>query len=225
MAGKLKQDLTGLRFGRLTVIERGENSLDNKPRWKCRCDCGNECLIYGSSLTSANTKSCGCLRREIGYEKNYTHGESKSRLYSVWNMMKQRCNDPNHKHYKNYGGRGISVCQEWEESYEKFRDWAIENGYDPKANRGETTIDRMDNNGNYCPENCRIADWKTQTRNTRRNHYLTYNGKTQTFGEWENETGIYRMTIRNRIKSGWSVEEALTIKPEIGRNQLWRMTK
>lgn len=149
------------------------------------------------------------------------HGEAHGRLYSVWNMMKQRCGDPNNAYYKNYGGRGIKVCDEWKE-YTAFRDWAITNGYDETAEHGKCTIDRINNNGNYEPGNCRWVSKKEQARNRRSNRFIEYNGKRQTLAEWAEETGIYALTIHNRLKSGWSVEEALTTKPIKGRNQSWR---
>ena len=222
MAGKLKHDLTGQRFGRLVVLSRAENSWDGKPMWKCLCDCGKECVKYGSALTYGYTKSCGCYNRELAEKKQYRHGETRSRLYSVWNMMKQRCNDPNHRYYKNYGGRGVSVCDEWAKSYEAFRDWAMANGYDPDAKHGECTLDRIDNDGDYCPENCRFIGWSEQQRNTRRSRTITFNGETKTLVEWGEKTEINPGTIAFRLKSGWSVEDALTIKPKIGRNQTWK---
>lgn len=137
-------------------------------------------------------------------------------------MMKQRCGDPNNKAYHNYGGRGIKVCDEWRVSYEAFRDWSLANGYDAKAPKGKCTIDRIDNDGDYCPENCRWVSAKEQSRNTRHNRFVEYNGQRKTLAEWAEETGIDDLTIHYRLKSGWSVEEALTIKPITGRNQTWR---
>lgn len=214
-------DLTGKRFGRLFVISRADNSRSGKPMWNCVCDCGTTKVISGSALTNG-TKSCGCYRREWAAQKEYKHGEAKSRLHAVWNMMKQRCNDPNNKYFKNYGGRGISVCDEWLNNYVAFRDWAVATGYDEMAKRGECTIDRIDNNGNYCPENCRWITQKEQARNTRTNHFIEFNGKRQTLAEWAEETGFYALTICDRLRRGWNVEDALTIKPKIGRNHLWR---
>ena len=214
-------DLTGKRFGRLIVISRAKNSASGKPMWNCLCDCGAEKVIGGSALMNG-TKSCGCYRKEWAAAQQYRHGDTHNRLYNVWNMMKQRCGDKNNKHYNNYGGRGISVCKEWRADYIAFRDWAFANGYDPKAPKGKCTIDRIDNNGNYCPENCRWVSTKEQARNTRRNRIIELNGKRQTLAEWAEETGIYYLTIHNRLKSGWRVEDALTIKPIIGRNQTWR---
>lgn len=226
MARKLKYDLTGQRFGKIVVLSRTEDK--DRPRWNCLCDCGNKIVLPTEALRGG-TKSCGCYRREWASTIEVKHGGcrrgNRDRLYSVWNMMKQRCNNPNNKFYQNYGGRGISVCREWLESYDAFRDWAVGNGYDPTAKHGNCTIDRIDNNGNYCPENCRFVSMKEQSRNTRSNHLITFNGKTQPLKSWGEETGIYYLTIYKRLKSGWIVEEALTIEPRKGRNQSWQKTK
>lgn len=219
MAGKLKYDLTGQRFGRLTVLSR--TPVKDRPRWNCICDCGTEKVLPTESLLGG-TKSCGCFRREWAKDKNRTHGGSKDRLYSVWNMMKQRCGDPHNMYYKNYGRRGISVCEEWKNDYGSFRKWAMDNGYDPNAEHGECTVDRIDNNGDYCPENCRFANRRVQNRNTRRNRIITFNGETKTIAEWGEVTGIKPITIHFRLKSGWTLEDALTIKPVVGRNQTWK---
>lgn len=218
MGRPMKHDLTGQRFYRLLVVSRAESN--DRPRWNCVCDCGNKVVLTTESLLGG-TKSCGCYRREWARATNTKHGgcrrSGKDRLYGVWNMMKQRCNDPNCKAYKDYGGRGISVCDEWNESYSAFREWAIANGYDNSAKHGKCTIDRIDNSKGYEPGNCRFADAKTQSRNRRSNRVITHNGETLTLAEWSERTGLYQMTIYNRIRSGWTVEEALTTKPYGGK--------
>lgn len=223
MPSRLKEDLTGKRFGMLTVIERAPNSAAGKPMWRCKCDCGNETVVHGNALRDGYTKSCGCYRREIGRAKNLTHGGSKDRLYATWNMIKQRCNDPANKSYKNYGGRGIKVCSEWNNDYEAFKTWALQNGYDPNAKRKECTIDRINNDKGYSPDNCRWVDSITQANNCRSNHNLAFQGKTQTISQWARQQKIPAQTILFRInRAGWNVEDALTIPPVIGRNQTWR---
>lgn len=158
-------DLTGKRFGRLTVIKRA-TPKGQKVRWLCRCDCGSIKDVGAFELTSGNTKSCGCLQNEARHWRKNPDGRG-TRLYNVWKSMKQRCRDKNCKAYRLYGARGISVCDEWANDYTTFHDWAFANGYDPNAPRGICTIDRIDTNGNYEPSNCRWVDMKTQVANRR----------------------------------------------------------
>lgn len=137
---------------------------------------------------------------------NTKHGcADKERLYTIWLRMRQRCNSPSDQKYSDYGGRGICVCREWDKDYGAFKKWALANGYSETL-----TLDRADNNGNYCPENCRWATRKQQANNRRTNHRLTLDGETKTLSEWESVTGIKSLTILRRIRLGWSVEDALT---------------
>ena len=143
-------DLTGEHFGRWTVIEYAGRGNHGEVQYKCRCDCGTERIIRRTSLTSGNSRSCGCLSRDTAKERGITHGDSKIRLYHIWAGIIQRCcNDRERYEWEKYGGRGINVCTEWHK-YEAFRDWALSNGYSDKL-----TIDRIDVNGDYCPNNCR----------------------------------------------------------------------
>lgn len=192
-------DLTGQRFGRLVVIERA-GKIGSHISWICQCDCGNITKpISGNNLKKGHVKSCGCL-----YRKHEMHG---TRLYSIWNGMKSRCYNENHIHYNDYGGRGITVCDEWKDDFQAFYDWAMANGY-----QEEMTIDRKDVTGNYEPSNCRWTTMKEQQNNRRNNIVITYNGKTQTLSQWANDTGIDYHKLLMRLSRGWSIERTLSEK-------------
>lgn len=257
-------DLKGKRFGRLTVIEP-QRTKDGRFGWLCKCDCGGETVANIGDLKSGNTSSCGCLRVEVSSIRAKTHGKSKTRLYDVWINMRQRCSNKNLPSWEHYGGRGIKVCSDWNTSFEKFMEWALSSGYEDKL-----TIDRIDVNGNYEPNNCRWVTVKEQANNKtnsrietykgisasvatlceifskdyalvsgrlqngwsideamdyevgdwakKKHHYLTFNGQTKSIQEFAHEYGFKRSIIGERLKRGWSVEEALTIKAGGKRN-------
>lgn len=200
-------DLTGQKFGRLTVIERAE-SENGQTRWLCECECGNKKAVISSHLQRGYTKSCGCLNREMVIDRNRKHGHRGDRIYYIWCAMKRRCCVSSSPKYDYYGGRGITVCEEWLHDFQAFYDWAVANGY-----RDDLTIDRIDNDKGYSPDNCRWVTNKEQQNNKRNVRELTYNGKTQTISQWANETKIPHKKIWSRIsRLHWSVEKALTTK-------------
>ena len=198
-------DMRGLRFGRLVVIDQAGNAKYGGALWRCQCECGNEKIVRGADLRSGHTQSCGCIHSESLSARNEKHGETGSRLYNIWSGMKQRCGDPHASNYQNYGGRGIKVCDEWVNSFEAFRDWALANGY-----RDGLTIDRKDNDGPYSPENCRWATRKEQSGNRRKLYSITHNGETHTVREWAEILGIPADRIRERLKRGLPTEKVLT---------------
>ena len=205
--GKAK-DLTGKRFGRLVVIERAEDYIrpngQHAIQWRCKCDCGNEKITNSYSLTKGKCTSCGCARTERLVKMNETHGQSNSSIYRRCCHIKERCRNSNSKNYANYGGRGIEMCDEWYDSFEAFYKWSMAHGY-----KEELTIDRIDVNGNYCPENCRWATWEVQDNNRRNNHYIKYKGETKTLKQWCDILGLDYKKTHNRLnKLHWSVERA-----------------
>lgn len=174
------EDLTGKRYGKLTVIKFSHKKA-GKYYWLCQCDCGKIKAIVSCSLKSGNTKSCGCEMNKhstIG-ERTKTHGQSHTRLHNIWLDIKKRCNSVTNQAYERYGGRGIQVCKEWMEDYMNFYNWAVSHGYNENL-----SIDRIDNNGNYEPNNCRWTTKKQQANNRRTNVYITKDGITKTLAEW-----------------------------------------
>lgn len=166
-------DLVGMRFGAFTVIQRNAPlTYSTEAAWLCKCDCGNLRVVKGSKLRSGRSKSCGCLQSQqlalFNSTTKKTHGKSNTRLYGVWRGMHCRCYQKSHNRYKDYGGRGITICAEWLHDFQAFHDWAIANGYDENATRGKCTIDRINNDGNYEPSNCRWVDMKAQLKNQRK---------------------------------------------------------
>jgi len=202
-----KYDLTGKKFERLTVLKRVENSKSGQTRWLCKCECGNETIVWGNHLRSGHTRSCGCINKEVcaNLPHKPKHGLHGTRLYRIWNGIKNRTNINQIKNnaYKNYSGRGINICKEWNE-FISFYNWAIKNGYEDNL-----TIDRIDVNGNYEPNNCRWVTMKEQQNNKRDNVRIDYMGECHTLSEWEERLGMNRGLLRNRLYRGWSIERAL----------------
>lgn len=196
-------DLTGQRFGMLTVLNRADNK-GKRTMWNCLCDCGNKAVVGGSNLKNGNTRSCGCLHKKMLISNSKTHGLSCHPPYRVYSHMKGRCCNKNDENYKRYGGRGITICDEWLSSFSAFYEWSMKNGYKSGA-----TLDRIDNNSGYSPSNCRWTTMQVQSNNRRSNHYITYNEKTMSASDWSRETGINVGTIIARDRSGKTPEEIL----------------
>lgn len=197
-------DLTNKEYGRLIVLSLAYTK-NGRTFWNCKCSCGNEKIILGKDLQNGHIRSCGCLRVETSRSRMTTHGATDSRLYNIWTSMKARCEtSKKQKFIKDYQNRGIKICAEWHD-FSVFQKWALENGY-----KDDLSIDRIDNNKGYYPENCRWADNFTQANNKRNNHWLTYNNKTQTIAQWSKELGMKYNALNERLRKGWSVERALS---------------
>lgn len=192
--------MIGERFGKLIVIEETKQRKWGQKVYKCQCDCGNITYVVKSSLKNGLTNSCGCLLKL----KKTKHKMSNTRLYNIWCGIKTRCYNKNRSTYKYYGERGITVCDEWLHDFMTFYNWSLSNGY-----KDNLTIDRIDINGDYEPNNCRWVDYTTQNNNTRKNVYLTYNGKTQTISQWGTELNVDPKLINIRHSRGWSDAECL----------------
>lgn len=211
-------NLVNQKFGRLVVIKKSHRK-NNKVMWECLCDCGKITYVSTYYLTSGKIRSCGCLHKEQLLARSTTHNQRHTRLYFIWKGLRQRCNNPNHKQYKDYGGRGIKVCDEWDNHFEAFYEWAMANGYDKNAKKFECTIDRIDNDKGYSPNNCRWVNRVIQNNNTRANHRVAYNGETHTIAEWARIVDIPYKSLLNRINSyKWSIEKALTTPVDNSNN-------
>lgn len=198
-----KKNLLGQRFGELFVIGEAP-SKKGFAMWKCKCDCGNTIVARANSLMTGNTTTCGCGRiRAIT-----KHNKTGTRLFNIWRNIKERCENANYYNYRKYGGRGIKVCDEWHD-YKAFEEWALANGYDETAKRGDCTIDRIDVNGNYEPSNCRWASAKEQNNNKRNTVFVDYNGERKSISEWASELNKSKNTLWWRHSKGWSPREIL----------------
>ncbi len=205
---KKAQNISGQSFGKLTVIER-VGSKSHNTTWKCQCECGNLVVVSRGNLLNGHTQSCGCNKHQQAV--NRTHGQSRTRLYYVWRNMLNRCYNSKVSDYPNYGGRGISVCKEWKDDFGTFSEWAFSSGYNPKAKRGECTLERKDPNRNYDPGNCRWATETEQANNKRSNQYIEYKGERLTLTQAAKATGVPYKTLHKRIcVLHWDVDRALS---------------
>lgn len=207
--GKLA-DLTGQRFGRWVVLRRDGIDRFGNSTWVCQCDCGKEKIVTAPALKSGASQSCGCLRTEmsqISIQK--LHAAKKisyprvRRLYSIWRKMRNRCYNSLNSSFRDYGGRGIDICAEWANFY-AFQDWALSHGY-----AANLTLDRIDVDGDYCPDNCRWVTMVRQERNKRNTIYLTYKGEKRPLADWADTIGVKWKTLYSRWKRGWSDERIL----------------
>lgn len=199
--------LSGIRFGRLQVIKKAENR-NGSTYWLCSCDCGEEVIVKGSMLVHGKVKSCGCYNRDLTIERNKKRASKEprnKRLYRIYYGMITRCYNSKEKAaYGRYGARGIRVCEEWKSDFYAFQKWAFENGYNDNL-----SIDRIDNDGDYLPENCRWTDCKTQANNRCRTKFLVIDGVSHSVSEWADIVGISRETIYGRLSNGWGNKEAV----------------
>lgn len=212
MGKKEQRNLVGNKYGHLLVLKSLGNNGKGHYKSLVKCDCGkiysviDTELIYGRRL--------GCHKCSAS---NKTHGKTNTKLFNIWQSMKQRCYDKNCKSYKDYGGRGIKVCDEWNNNFISFYGWAMENGYE-----GKLSIDRIDVNGNYEPSNCRWANVMQQANNKRNNVKIIYKNKEYTIAELSRKTNVNYELLRRRIKMGWNVENAVKEPAIKGRNQYWK---
>lgn len=208
-----KLNLIGQKFGRLTVVEQVEYK-NKKVYWLCKCKCGNFCKVPTGNLRSGNTTSCGCVHKNMMKEQFKTHGYTNSRLYVTWCGIKDRCYNAHCKIYKHYGGRGIKMCDEWLHNFQAFYNWSINNGYNDTL-----TIDRIDVNGNYEPNNCRWVTAKEQARNRRSCRYYTINEQRHCLKDWCEILDLNYKKVYSRLRYGWSICEALELKERVNNGK------
>lgn len=204
-----KIDLTGYRHGRLTVISKSDHG---RTLYVCRCDCGKEKEMTAYYIF--HDLSCGCMEKEnkdnLG-EHNITHGMTETRLYRTWCKMKERCYNPNIQYYPRYGGRGITICDEWRYSFESFHDWAFSVGYDSSLTGNEQSLDRINPDGNYEPSNCRWITHKEQCRNRTNNRFVVHHGKKMTVSEFCETYGItYHKYVTRNLEKGLTTDDVIS---------------
>lgn len=211
---KLLDDLTNKRFGRLTVLSKAPNHVTPGGAiltvWNCKCDCGKELQVYARNLKTGHTTSCGCYREEVRPTQRYEHGYGKTRIYGVYGKMKERCYNPKNPSYHRYGGRGITMCDEWLNDPKAFCEWAYANGYKEDAPYGECTVDRIDNNKGYSPDNCRIVNEKVQANNRSTNFLIEHNGETKTLAQWRDYFGMTQyQAYHNLVEKHRSIQDII----------------
>ncbi|MBE6146928.1 MAG: hypothetical protein E7168_01180 [Firmicutes bacterium] len=206
-------DFIGNKIGKITIIDYlgtiKKEKGNNHKFWLGKCECGQEVHLKANEIVKKKRKCCRYCS-----SPGKTHGMTNTRIFNIWQSMIGRCTNPNNQDYYNYGARNIKVCEEWKNSFEKFYDWAIKNGYSSNL-----TLDRIDNNNNYCPNNCRWATTLEQANNKRNNIIIEYNGTKDTLSNWARKTGINSRCLQYRYYHNWDIEKMLTFKPKVGKNQ------
>lgn len=215
------REVLGERFGRLVVVKRVPMENTTRKMYLCKCDCGKEIITSGTSLRIGASTSCGCYKVDRTKEVNTKHGKKKTRLFKVWLSIKNRCSYTNGIGYKYYGGRGITVCDEWLHDFQAFYDWSMANGYKEEISpngRNRWTIDRIDNNKGYSPDNCRWVTIEVQANNKTTNHFVEYNGEKLTLSQIAKRYNIEKSTLRYRLKYGWDIQKAVSTVPQSREN-------
>ncbi len=205
-------DLTGQKFGRLTVIKYLEKAERNNKTysWLCQCECGKQIQTCAYKLRTGHTKSCGCMKAERIGNLNRKYKHTNKRLYGVYKEMISRCYNPHNSMYKHYGGKGITVCKEWKDDFDTFAEWAFTNGYKPDAKFQECTIDRKRFDGNYEPSNCQWITNKQQAQNTSRCRFYEHNGEIHNIAEWAEILGLkYKILYRDLVDRGLTLQQAM----------------
>lgn len=224
--GRTIKDITGNKYNKLTAIRYDHSAKNHHSFWLFKCDCGNEKVIDASTVTKKNAevKSCGCQNNAVRLSGNNRriHGDCGTRLYKVWKSMHKRCSNIQDKSYKKwYSPKGIKVCKEWDD-YRVFKEWALANGYDENADYMQCTLDRIDVNGDYFPDNCRWVNCKVQANNKSNNRMIDWRGETHNLTEWSQIIGIPMRVLRSRYYTyGWSVEEMFCVPVGVRRKE-WR---
>lgn len=206
------KDLTNQKFGRLLVIKQAPRK-NGRIMWECLCECGKTVIVETGGLTRPQhpTISCGCYTKDRMRQRNTVHGQARTKLYYVWKNIRKRCYNIKDKSYDRYGGRGIEVCEEWKKSFQSFYNWAHANGYNENAKYGECTLDRIDVNGNYCPENCRWVSFHKQANNRTNTQFILFNGESHSLSDWAKIVNIDYQCLYSRIHDNhWDIEKALT---------------
>lgn len=203
---KIRKDITGKKFGRLQVLEIGPKKT-GQYNWWCLCDCGEKRLVAGGDLRSGHTRSCGCLKRDRTIETHTTHGKSRSPEFSIWRGIRKRCNTPTAHAFEHYGGRGIKICSRWD----NFENFLADMGPRPTPKH---SVERIDHDGDYCPENCKWVIWDDQANNRRNTHFVVINGERMSLKRaCEKHGRRYNRTSERIRKLKWSVEEAFELVP------------